>query len=74
MNQMSILILFVSSRILFKGVEAATGGFFKKSCSWKFHKIHRKTPVFFCEFCELSKNSFFTEHLWATASEGDFFL
>ena len=25
--------------------------------------------VFSCEFCEVSKNSFFTEHIWATASE-----
>ena len=25
--------------------------------------------VFSCEFCEISKNTFFTEHLWATASE-----
>ena len=25
--------------------------------------------VFSCEFCEISKNIFFTEHLWATASE-----
>ena len=24
--------------------------------------------VFSCEFCEISKNAFFTEHLWATAS------
>ena len=24
--------------------------------------------VFSCEFCEISKNTFFTEHLWATAS------
>ena len=23
--------------------------------------------VFSCEFCEISKNTFFTEHLWATA-------
>ena len=65
--------------------------FCKKICSWKFHKIHRKTPVpetFFnkvaarlwpqacnfikketlvqvisCEFCEISKNTFFTEHI-----------
>ena len=22
-----------------------------------------------CEFCEISKNSFFTEHLWVSASE-----
>ena len=25
--------------------------------------------VFSCEFCELSKNTFFIEHLWATASD-----
>ena len=50
--------------------------FCKKMCSWKFHKIHRKTPVpetllkketlvqvFSCEFCEISKNTFFTEHI-----------
>ena len=25
--------------------------------------------VLSCEFCEISKNTVFTEHLWATASE-----
>ena len=25
--------------------------------------------VFSCEFCEISKNTFFTEHLWTTVSE-----
>ena len=25
--------------------------------------------VFSCEFCEMFKNTIFTEHLWATASE-----
>ena len=24
--------------------------------------------VFSCEFCKISKNTFFTEHLWTTAS------
>ena len=24
--------------------------------------------VFSCDFCEISKNTFFTEHLWTTAS------
>ena len=24
--------------------------------------------VFSCEFCEISKNTFFTEHIWVTAS------
>ena len=67
--------------------------FCKKMCSWKFHKIHRKSPVpetiwpatllknrlwsqacnfitkevlvqvFSYEFCEISKNTFFTEHI-----------
>ena len=23
--------------------------------------------MFFCEYCEISKNTLFTEHLWATA-------
>ena len=25
--------------------------------------------LFYCEFCKISKNTFFTEDLWATASE-----
>ena len=25
--------------------------------------------MFSCEFCEISKNTFFTEHVWATASD-----
>ena len=28
--------------------------------------------VFSCEFCEIFKNTFFTEHLWTTASKGYF--
>ena len=32
--------------------------------------IKKETPaqVFSSEFCEISKNTFFTEHLWKTAS------
>ena len=42
--------------------------FFKKRCSLRLRKSHRKTPetlaqMFSCEFCEISKNSFSTEHL-----------
>ena len=55
--------------------------FFKKMCSKKFRKIHRKTPkketvaqVFSCEFCEISKNAFFTEPLWTTASASGKFV
>ena len=64
--------------------------FYKKRCSLRLRKIHRKTPVpeflfliklqldfikkealakvFSCEFRKISKSTFFTEHLWATAS------
>ena len=28
----------------------------------------RLTQVFSCEFCEIFKNTFFTEYLWTTAS------
>ena len=27
--------------------------------------------MFSCEFCEISKNTFFTEHICATASESE---
>ena len=31
------------------------------------------TKVLSCEFCEISKNTFFMEHILATASEKDVF-
>ena len=31
-------------------------------------KKETQTQLFFCEFCEISKNTFFTERLWMTAS------
>ena len=34
-----------------------------------FIKKEALAQVFFCEFCEISKNTVFTEHLWVTASE-----
>ena len=33
-----------------------------------FIKKEALAQVFSCEFCQISKNTFFTEHLWATAS------
>ena len=33
-----------------------------------FFKEETLAQVFPCEFCQISKNTFFTEHLWATAS------
>ena len=37
-----------------------------QACS--FIKKETLAQVFSCEFGEISKNTFFTEHLWATAS------
>ena len=35
------------------------------------HTIKKETlaQIFSCEFCKISKNTFFAEHLWATASK-----
>ena len=33
-----------------------------------FIKKETLAQVFSCEFCEISKNTFFAEHLWTTAS------
>ena len=46
---------------------------FQKSCTPKacnFIKKETLAQVFFCEFCEISRNIFSTEHLQTTASEG----
>ena len=42
----------------------------KKGVACNFIKKETLAQVFSCEFWEISKNTFFTEHLWATASEG----
>ena len=34
-----------------------------------FIKSETLAQVFSCEFCEISQKTFFTEHLWVTASE-----
>ena len=31
-------------------------------------KIETLVQMFSCKFCEISKNTFFTEHVWAAAS------
>ena len=41
---------------------------YRKSYSEKFRKIHRNSQVFSCEFCEIFKNNFFTEHICTTVS------
>ena len=46
--------------------------FNKVSEACNFIKKEKLAQVFSCEFCEISKNIFFTEHLWTTASEDKF--
>ena len=67
--------------------------FYEKRCSCKLHQNHRKTSVpeslfliksqtrghrcFPANFCEISKNTLFTEHLWPIVSNficGVFFI
>ena len=37
--------------------------------AYNFIKKEALAQVFSCEFCEIFKNIYSTEHLWATASE-----
>ena len=37
--------------------------------AWNFNKKETLTQVFSFEFCEIFKNTFFTEHLQTTASK-----
>ena len=39
-----------------------------KLCARVSFLIKTLAQMFSCEFCEISKNNFFTEHFWATAS------
>ena len=74
---------FYHEQVSYQGQKQPLEVFCKKRCSWKFWKIHRKRPVseslfiimlqvpstgIFNEFREIFKNTFFTEHLWSTAS------
>ena len=52
----------------FTGKHLCQGLFFNKVAGvWNFIKKEALAQVFSCEFCEISKNTFFTEHVWATA-------
>ena len=55
----------------FTGKHLCEGLFFNKVASLRPATLLKKktlVQMFTCEFCETSKNIFFTEHLWATAS------
>ena len=45
-------------------------GIQKKPEACNFIKKEILAQKFSCEFCEISKNTFFAEHLWTTASAG----
>ena len=53
-----------------KGVLRNFAKFTENTCAWACNFIKKETlaQVLSCEFCEISKNTFFTEHLRATAS------
>ena len=48
----------------FTGKHLCQSLFFNKVAGFK----ESLAQLFSCEFCELSKNNFFTEHLWTTTS------
>ena len=52
--------------VLFK--KGVLGSFAKLQAACNFIKKETLALVFSCKFCEISKNTFFTEHLRATAS------
>ena len=56
-------VLSGRDKIIWERSEAATGAL---ACN--FIKIETLAQVFSGEFCEFSKNTFFTEHVWGTAS------
>ena len=51
-------------RAICKNQRQSSRGVLWKRCSYKFHKILRKTQAFFSEFCEIIKNNFLIESLW----------
>ena len=53
----------LSKVLLLDFTEAATRGL-----GLQLYEKEALAPMFSCEFCEISKNTFFTEHLRATAS------
>ena len=55
----------------FTGKHLCQSLFLKKVAGLRPATLFKKAlaQVFSCEFCEISKNTFFTEHLWTIASK-----
>ena len=64
-------MFFKSNRVLFEKPKLYPFFVLKQSLSAACNFIKKETlaQVFSYEFCEISKNTFFTEHLRTTASE-----
>ena len=56
--------------VKFTGKHLHQGLFFNKVAGGACNFIKKETQaqVFSCEFCEIFKNTFLTDHLWITAS------
>ena len=68
MTKRDDMILFcfsIKNRLNFR--KQSPDMFCKKRRSQKFRRT--LAQVFSCEFCEISKNTFLTEHIWTIASE-----
>ena len=59
-----ILLVFINKFCLLKTSTISKSNYIKKEAL---------ALVFSCEFWEMSKNTFFTQHLWTTSSEHIFF-
>ena len=56
----------------FTGKHLCQSLFFNKVGGLRFATLIKKealAQVFSCEFCKISRNTFFIEHFWATASD-----
>ena len=65
-----VIFGFVKHCLLCSGFPATSGGSFLLKMARPATLLKKETlaQMFSCEFCEISKNAFFTEHVWATAS------
>ena len=61
----SVLRIFTQST----GKHLCQSLFFNKVAGLNFIKKETLAQVFSCEFCEISKNTFFIEHLWWSESQ-----
>ena len=69
----AVVLRYSAKKDVLKNFAEFTGNYPQKSLSLQasvcnFIKKETLAQIFSYEFCEISKNTYFTEHLWATAS------